>query len=165
MEADYKRSKEEAYKILKENFVSSPPVVIEEIARNYGLNIYGMDFNGNNDVSGFIDPEKKAIYVNKDESETRKAFTIAHELGHWILHPHKLKESPDKYAILFRRPIGSDENDPTEQEANCFAAHILVPKYLLNDYKSENDNVIADIFGVSAELIGYRKQREYGGNI
>lgn len=160
MSANYEGAIKKAHTILEENYVSTPPVVIDEIARNYGLKIYEIDFENDSDVAGFIDPKTRTIYVNKDDSDTRKAFTIAHELGHWILHRDKLEQSPEKYAVLYRKPIGGEKDD-VEKEANCFAAHLLVPRKLLDEFRSENDNVIASIFGVSPELIGYRKEQEY----
>jgi Zn-dependent peptidase ImmA (M78 family) len=163
---DYKKVLLEVDRVLKENFVASPPVRIEEIAKNYGLRIVESDFKDLPGVAGFIDIQAQTMFVNKNDGDTRKAFTIAHELGHWILHKHALEQESEKneakYAILFRMPIGNNEVDPVEKEANCFAANILVPKMLLDKYKETDIPTIARIFGVSPEVIGYRMKLEYG---
>ncbi len=158
---DYKRVLQRVEQILGENYVISPPVKIEDIAANYGLTIVEADFE-RNDVAGLIDPAEKKIYVNKNDSDTRQAFTIAHELGHWLLHQDQLSKDPTKYAVLYRKPLGQPSEDHIETEANFFAANLLVPRNLLEKYKGENPNTIAKIFGVSPEVVGYRMRNEYG---
>jgi len=156
---DYQKTRQRVDEVLKENFVLSPPVRIEDIAANYGLTLVEADLA--DDIAGFIDQTKKKIYVNKNDSDTRQAFTIAHELGHWLLHRTQLNSDPDKYAVLYRKPLGGSNGDPVEKEANFFAAHLLVPKSLLEKYKDEDPNTIAKIFGVSPEVVGYRMKNEY----
>lgn len=46
----------------------------------------------------------------------RRIFTVAHELGHLILHKNSFKEN------VF------EENDAEEREANLFASHFLMPQ-------------------------------------
>jgi Zn-dependent peptidase ImmA (M78 family) len=91
---------------------------------------------------------------------TRQAFTLAHELGHWLLHNEKLRESPE-LSILFSKPLGELNKEPIEKEANCFAASLLVPKSFLEEYKDEDPLTIAQIFGVSQDVIGFRIKDEY----
>lgn len=152
-----------ADEILEENSVVSPPVRINEIIENYGLKALESSFS-DPEIAGVIDVEREKIYVNKDHSPTRKIFTIAHELGHWILHRNELTDELGKYAILYRKPMGEVNDDPIEKQANAFAAHLLVPKKFLKKYyeeiKRNNISAIAEIFGVSHELIGYRIKQE-----
>lgn len=134
----------------------SPPVNIKELAKNYGLEVIEFDFGEEaNNISGFIDIEKKKIYVNSNDSENRKTFTVAHELGHWLLHREKLDTNPD-YAILYRQPLGKANKDPIEAEANFFAATLLVPKELLDKEENKDPTYLAGRFKVSEEVIGYR---------
>jgi len=65
-------------------------------------------------------------------------------------------------AILLRLPIGSNETDPLEKEANCFAANLLVPKYLLDKYKDKDVADLAKLFNVSKDVIRFRLKSEYG---
>lgn len=162
---DYKRAKAKAEEVLKENFVVSPPIDIEDLVTNYGLQVVEVDFDLDpkfHNVAGLIDPKEKTIFVSNKDSETRKAFTIAHELGHWLLHQEKLQSEPEKYSILYRIPIGTLNSDPVEKEANTFAANLLVPKHLLDKYKDLDVDTISRIFGVSPEVVGYRLKNEYG---
>lgn len=156
---NYERAKAEANQVLLNNFLQNPPVIAEVLARNYGLFVKNYNFKPEYmDVSGFIDPQTKTIIVNAEDSPQRKNFTIAHELGHYLLgHVN----NPD-YDVLYRRPIAEQTNKPLEQEANCFAANLLVPEQMLRccleQYPFASNLQIANIFGVSADVIGYRRQ-------
>lgn len=159
MTADYLKAQKEANKVLKENYITTPPVRIDEIAQNYGIRVLEAEFPHDNEnmVAGLIDINRKIIYVNAKDFPNRKTFTIAHELGHLLMHKEKLKKDP-KYAILYRIPLGESSKDPIEREANCFAANLLVPQDLLTKYLDQglSQNEIAGIFAVSSEVIGYR---------
>lgn len=160
--ANFSKAIKEADQVLRDNFAIEPPIHIDEIAKNYGLKIVEADFGVySNSVAGLINPKDNTIYVNKQDSSTRKAFTIAHELGHFLLHNTILnEEGKEKYKVLYRKPLGELNSDPVEQEANCFAANLLVPSSLLVKYKNSDINTIAKIFGVSPEVIGYRMKNE-----
>ena len=154
---------DKANEVLGKNYVTEPPVNIADIAKNYGLSIKEVTIEQPT-VAGFIDPQSKTIYVSSSDSPARKAFTVAHELGHWLLHGDKLVSEPNKYAILYRQPLGESNKDPIEKQANCFAANLLVPKKFLDKYQKDpvyTPEIIADIFGVSKEVIGFRMQDEY----
>lgn len=160
--ADYEKAKAQAEQVLQDNFIVSAPINIRDIVSNYGLQVEERDFgNELNQVAGFIDPKSRTIYLNKNDSDKRKNFTIAHELGHWILHRDKLEMEPEKYAILYRIPLGQLSKDLVESEANCFAANLLVPKIYLEEFtkKGVTDQYqLADAFNVSAEVIGFRSK-------
>lgn len=164
--ANYKKVSEKVEFILIENLISSPPVQVIDLAKNYGLDVRSANFNKfSSKVAGLLDLKKNIIFVNKDDSDHRKAFTVAHELGHFLLHADELKKNP-QLSILFRVPLGKTNSDPLEQEANAFAARLLVPTEMLNNFVKENINdvsVLADIFGVSREVVVYRlKDNERG---
>jgi Zn-dependent peptidase ImmA (M78 family) len=74
----------------------------------------------------FVDgPKKFKIMVPSHTSPERDRFTIAHELGHFVLHylwmKQKNEEYPDK-VVAYRR--GSER---IEWEANWFAGAFLMP--------------------------------------
>lgn len=68
-----------------------------------------------------------AIIVNTSKGITieRQIFTVAHELGHLLLHPHAYD------------PARSRENLTEESEADCFAGHFLMPQ---RAFKKKWDN-------------------------
>ena len=157
--ANFQNAKTKAEEILRENYITTPPVDFYEIARNEGLEIETKDFGDEfNNISGYIKPGIRTIYVNSRDSENRRKFTVAHELGHWLLHRNKLEEEPEKYAILYRIPLGRSSGDPVEQEANCFAANLLVPEALLAERMTHahTEEQLSQEFMVSKDVIGYR---------
>src|ERR1700722_17504934 len=102
-QADFSHAESEAARVIQKNCMTSPPISLEEIAEGEGLNIAIAEFEENG-ISEFIDFEKKLILVNKYDSTPRQRFTIAHELGHWILHPKELQNDRD-LVVLYRRSI------------------------------------------------------------
>jgi Zn-dependent peptidase ImmA (M78 family)/transcriptional regulator with XRE-family HTH domain len=92
-----------------------------------------------------------AIVVNasKDITVERMIFTVAHELGHLLLHPQAYT------------PSKSTENDLEEEQANCFAGHFLMPQSAFNKKMNESyglgfiDKImhIKRFFGVSYQTV------------
>lgn len=118
------------------------------------------------DVSGFfvMTDSGSTITYNKRNGTERKRFTIAHELGHFILHS---KEQPifiDKTpSVMFRNNSSSTGEDFKEREANAFAASLLMPKRLIEDEisKAPNDfdkaiSYLAKKFEVSQQAMSFR---------
>jgi Zn-dependent peptidase ImmA (M78 family) len=159
---DYRLVRQTVDRVLTENVVTTPPVLPKEIAQNYGIEVLFADFGGvSNEVSGFFDFSARAIYVNNKDPSTRQGFTIAHELGHFMLHSDLFSRHPEEYKVLLRAPIGGVK-DPLEQEANAFAAHLLVPRaFLERYYKVASPKELARLFIVSEEVIRYRLKNEY----
>jgi Zn-dependent peptidase ImmA (M78 family) len=150
-------------KILMESF----PIKIEVLAKSRGLNI--MPYAFEDDISGVlvIDGENATIGYNMTQSRVRRRFTIAHELGHYELHRSKSTLFMDKdYKAFYRSTFSSDteESQKIEQEANTFAASILMPEQLLKqqigtglDLSSEDDiKRLAKLFDVSSTAMYYR---------
>ncbi len=135
---------------------SSPPIPIYEIAENNGLNVIFADFGKNAEkVAGVCDFVNSRMYVNRADSAQRQAFTMAHELGHWILHKEFFLREPDKYPVLprFSEP---DRDNIFEKEANKFAACLLVPAHLLKPVAVTPVSLLANIFGVSRTMMEFR---------
>lgn len=159
--ADFEKAQAIAEEILRENYISKPPVPVIELVRNYGHEVFEADLEP--DIAGLVYLEGHIIFINKDDSDTRKAFTIAHELGHIKLHSKELEKNPD-LGIMYRRPLGRKSEDDKEQEANYFAASLLVPQSMYEQILRQYKNVLPDnkiellsvLFGVSREVISYR---------
>ncbi len=154
---DYTKAIEAADKLLRDNQITKPPVPLVELATNHGYSVQiGVFPNDLLNVCGYIDINKKVIMTNASDSPNRRAFTIAHELGHLLLHEDELRFNSD-LGVMLRAPLGKQELDPREKEANAFAANLLVPAKMLKPYIEEPDRVIAALFGVSEDVIRYRK--------
>lgn len=152
------KAKTNAQTVLDENFITQPPIHIVELAKNYGYDV--LMANLPPDVAGMVYEKRKAILINNKDSTQRQAFTIAHELGHIKLHPDELAADPN-LGVLYRIPLGHKDSDPKEQEANCFAANLLVPDKMLKALVEQYNKLatverLARVFGVSTDVIRYR---------
>lgn len=115
--------------LLENSQFKTLPIEISRILENFGIPYEETDLP--EDVSGVlnISDGKYSILVNKDHHENRKRFTLAHELGHYVLHkPTSIHV--DKMSF-YRSPLSSTALDRQEVEANRFAAAILMPKDLV----------------------------------
>lgn len=104
----------------------SVPVDPRRIAAHLGVRVAEAAFN--DELSGLLvrDSEMTAIVVRESEPETRKRFTIAHELGHFVLnHPGDL--FVDTLTFNRRDNRVGIAIDPLEMQANAFAAALLMP--------------------------------------
>ena len=158
---DYQKVQRAVRGIISEFEIVNPPVNPVEIARAKGIGVTFVEFSGEAiNISGFYDAEDNAIYVNLKEFPLRQTFTVAHELGHALLH--KEWANSDEYRILLRDADYSGD-DPYEKEANAFAAHLLVPRFMLDQYWRNNSvEALSQLFAVSVPMIKNRISFEYG---
>jgi Zn-dependent peptidase ImmA (M78 family) len=152
------KAKESALNVLRDNLIIKPPVIAEALARGYGLRVVYCLFKPEfNDIAGFINIQEKKIAVNREDPIYCQNFTIAHELGHYLLD-HNL-ESPE-YSCLFRYPE-KQAKVPEENEANYFATNLLVPQQMLREivdkYPFADDLQLSRLFGVPADTIKLQK--------
>ena len=156
--------------ILEENNVFEPPVDVEKIAASRGLLVERKDVES---ISGFLVKSygNAIIGVNSSNAPVRQRFTIAHELGHYLLHPSSAEDLhiDSNFEIKFRDDLSSQGTDAEEQEANFFAAELLMPrkflysdianweKFELEDHKfQESVDVLARKYGVSSQAMVFR---------
>lgn len=80
------------------------------------------------DLCGFLilDESEKTIVYNSNQLETRRNFTLAHELGHYFLHSKKASKFVDRAKNLLDK-----SNDIFEMQANAFASQLIIPKDIL----------------------------------
>ncbi len=87
-------------------------------------------------VYGENKPRQWGILYHHDQTPGRRAYTIAHEFGHYILHRQLIDESEEfdggiycnEDSVLRRNGLG------IEQEADEFAANLLMP---LHDFRKQ----------------------------
>lgn len=98
------------------------------------------------------------FYNDTIQNKGRIRFTIAHEIGHYILEHHLLA----KIELLSRSVIPEKLYDFMESEANYFAKSLLAPLPLIFDYMDKvrdmDHYLIADIFRISKESAYYVSQ-------
>lgn len=159
----------------KQGHSISIPIDIETIIKEYLEIKYEVkpDFK-NMKVTGSISVQDGApyIWVNpmKNTSKERKRFTLAHELGHFMLHmaPENDLNNFDPITdtvISFNR---DDNWDYTEMEANNFAAQLLMPSSSIKENTKKIINLdpnitkeslvekLADLFQVSEVAMKFR---------
>lgn len=159
--ADFRRAKSAALHLLERAGVHEPPVDPVQLADSIGVDVVFVEFAGtsNDQISGFYDCESNVIIVNKHEFPLRQTFTVAHELGHKVLHEEWARS--DNYRILLRDPAVRDSN-PIEQEANFFAANLLMPRFMMDGYYQLPPHQISELFAVSVPAVKARLQSLYG---
>ncbi|MDY7092611.1 MAG: ImmA/IrrE family metallo-endopeptidase [Acidobacteriota bacterium] len=118
------RAAERAQELLNELQVHEAPIDVRDIGRQLGVIVLEEDLEG--EVSGMLTREARrpVILVNRSDSITRKRFSIAHELGHFLLHKETV--FVDR-RVRFRNQRSSLGIDREEIEANQFAAELLMP--------------------------------------
>ncbi len=135
----------EIFEYLPKNRSGAPlaPINISKAIELYGLKAYDVDFKGQG-ISGAFDRSKMEIYVNSSDPYVIKIFTLAHELGHYLLHKDV------KNDVLFREK-GKHGREKIEREANTFAAELLMPEAAIKIYWPITENIqqLADKFSVS----------------
>ncbi|MBI2464653.1 ImmA/IrrE family metallo-endopeptidase [Candidatus Shapirobacteria bacterium] len=85
--------------------------------------------------------------------EYRTRFTIAHEIGHLVLHSGLFSEiskiSTDKEYIDFQNHISIDDHRKLEIQANFFAEEVLFPKDV---FRETVEKVIGELGGIDKLL-------------
>lgn len=119
-----------------------------------------------------VDGSEPLIWANpfKNKFKERKRFTLAHELGHFMLHIAP-KGSVENFKPIIDETLSfnRDDNwDYTEMEANNFAAQLLMPAPLIKEEskqlqktssnltKEEAVEALAEKFQVSSQAMEYR---------
>lgn len=122
---------------------------------------------------------KYYIVVNNKQNEKRKRFTIAHEIGHFILHREILDKNktildkvsegdsviggPDmNFLLRAMNTEGVTVTNKHEIEANKMAADILMPFDKINGMEEHNKKDVsffADYFNVSLTAMAIRLEK------
>ena len=121
----------EAQRVLLETNVSRLPVDVERLASKWA---HVVKQQLDDDISGMLVPLPKpvggrhwAIVVNDSHSDVRQRFTIAHELGHLLLHGYTSAHADRSFKVRLRDSQSSEGSVREEIEANRFAAELLMP--------------------------------------
>ena len=145
-----KEIREIAQSLLNSIAFEEPPVDIEKIVKSLSIPVIDYPFFSD-DTSGIIvnDKDLLAIGVNQNHPLVRKRFTIAHELGHFILGHDSASFVDHKF----------DATTLKERQANLFAAVVLMPIQLLEkDLNEKKWNIpsLAQRYMVSEQAMSIR---------
>ena len=157
-----------AEKLIERLGVQAPPVDVESIASMLDLRVVTEDLGS--DISGLLVSRDgtASIAVRRSDHPNRRRFTIAHEIGHFVLRHHlqgnELVHADRHQEVIYRSPRASEGLDPIEVQANQFAASLLMPARLVRERVdslpksfSESDvKALANEFKVSEQAMTIR---------
>lgn len=145
----------QAQKILNKFSIRQAPVPIEEIVAKLGIK---MSYAPSEDYSGMLIRKKKSalMAINSNEPESRRRFSMAHELGHYIF-------GKEAVSVDYRN-TEYIEKPAEEKLVDLFAANLLMPKRILRmdfekisgSFSSERLTELARKYKVSSEAMKYR---------
>lgn len=160
-----RNAKAQVSRLLEEHGIKKPPVAVEAIARARGAEIRYLPFDG--DISGMVfrDNDRAVIGINSLHHPNRQRFTIAHEIGHMLLHKGVEIHVDRAFRVNLRNDVSAQAVDPEEIEANRFAAELLMPENMLVgdlkgrviDFENEDDlRRFAAKYRVSLQALTFR---------
>lgn len=154
-----------AQNILRESDAYRVPIPLDLVFNHLGLIAQARALA---DASGVLVVEggRGVIGYNAMHSSVRQRFTMAHEIGHYVLHvkdkqPHLFIDR----SVYRRDDESSTGSDHQEVEANKFAAALLMPAELVRsevekhglDLDDEDDvGALAKRFNVSTAAMSFR---------
>ena len=161
------KAEREAMELLRLHRITEPPVPVKELAERLGARVAYEPLE--DDVSGMLYRRGRGslILVNRLHHPHRQRFSLAHELGHLVLHNDAVFIDK-KVRFNFRDSRSALGVNPVEIQANRFAAALLMPqRWVLEQVNAcrsrrsppTDDKLItelADIFNVSEKAIEYR---------
>ncbi len=138
---------------------SSLPVPVDAVASDLlGLRV---ELRDDLEVSGLLIPETMRVYVNAreaQESEGRRRFTVAHEIGHWVCQCEEGRVPPPSPIMCRDADLTDQATKDREREANNFAASLLMPEQQMRAMAAQglgHDEMVA-AFGVSDLTMHWR---------
>ncbi|WP_422444289.1 ImmA/IrrE family metallo-endopeptidase [Thermoanaerobacterium sp. DL9XJH110] len=144
----YLNMAEKANQLLQKYQVKDFPVptdIIEQIIYSEGISI---------EITKYL---KKSLY---HEDNGSKVIFIGHALKNSLYREYLLHETAHRYHYgntALQDPIIVEKN---EGQAKAFAAYFLMPIGVFESYlaKGESDYSLSQIFGVTQELVEFRKE-------
>lgn len=166
-----------AKSILEKSNILNPAVRADKIVEfNCDLEFEWRELKNNSTdgtILAAISFENKKIYLNETHEQElknnlgRMNFTIAHELGHWLLHKDLAQEKLQglEGEILICRGIDR-QIDSKERQANLFATYLLMPEEFIRNeitkFKFDRNIIrkMAEKFCVSKQAMEIRLVKE-----
>jgi hypothetical protein len=109
-------------------------------------------------LSGLLLPGRQEVWVSAHEPLERRRFSVAHEVGHFLLHTFDQSEGVFCRAADLRADPESPER-LREREANRFAAELLMPEPMVRrevERRGADPLALAPLFAVSDLAMGFR---------
>lgn len=156
-----------ARQVLEKLAIKTAPVPVDKIAKALGAVVRFSPLD--EELSGmvFIKDGVPVIGVNSLHHPNRQRFTIAHEIGHLVMHRELISESvhvDKQFRVLMRDSNSATGSEAIEIQANQFAAELLIPSTMLDLTKMTAADIdddapldaLAKKFRVSKQMLEYR---------
>ena len=154
----YQKSRDLSWQILLDHDITCLPVKVSGICKAMQFNV--ASYANSTELFSRLDLQKNAnnsdgftfqnvIFYNDQCSIPRQRFTVAHELGHILLHGGN--------GLYNREPSESD--NPIEQEANVFASRLLAPACVLWGLGVTSAQQISELCNISLQSAEFRMKR------
>jgi len=163
---NFPKAEQAAFKLLKINNVHELPVKVKKLAKRFtNLKIKSYSWfakkrnmtleevcefaNSDEGCCWYIKSKNKYIILYNDTVENvgRIRWTIAHELGHFMLKHNEISNK----SVYARNSLTEEEYEVFEKEANCFARNLLAPAPVVYQLRPINPHIISDVFHISHE--------------
>lgn len=150
------RSLADLRELMAREGLATYPVDVDAVAKLLGLTVLLEPMD--DELSGFLElrGDSWVAGINAYHHPVRRRFTLAHEVGHFVLHRDAQTDFRD-------RTFARRTNDPSkmERQADDFAADLLMPAASVIEAIGRglrNLNDLAQAFNVSSLAMRYRLQ-------
>lgn len=150
-------------KTARRGYTGVLPVPLEQIAKREGIKIELAPLDDELSGMSFIQSGVAVIVLNLHHHPNRRRFTLAHEIGHHLMHvPYLTNNVHVDKSVLNRDAVSSQGVDIKEVQANAFAAELLMPEAELRRYQNVDFNddefliALAKKLKVSVTALTYR---------
>ncbi|MGB0680071.1 MAG: ImmA/IrrE family metallo-endopeptidase [Polyangiales bacterium] len=144
--------------ILQMFMIRTPPVPVLKILRGLDIDVRALDHDPGWDGAVDGSAEPATIWYSRAVAPVRQRFTLAHELGHLLLHPLTR-------TFRDRTNEASVKAHVQERQADSFAAELLMPSWLLTRFvevANAETKRLAALFQVSRAAMARRLITIYG---
>lgn len=161
------KASDSAERLLATHSITAPPVDVEQLAEAVGADVALEHLESS--VSGMLVRPPSGlpvIVVNNRHAPVRQRFTIAHELGHLVLHRGRqvIVDHLTRARVNMRDETSSLATSREEITANQFAASLLMPTEWVHEAvdaaldlpPSRLVNQLAATFEVSEQAMEFR---------
>lgn len=147
--------KSSATELLQAHDLYQLPIDVDSLAERVGITVNYTALD--DDYSGLlvIRDGTAVAHINAKHHPNRRRFSLAHEIGHFVLHENQQTSNDhayvDKVMRLYHRADRAvvAQNSRVEREANVFAAELLMPEALLRNKVLHEGYDLEDEFDVA----------------
>lgn len=144
-----------AIEVLQAHDLYRLPVDVDALAESLGISVNYSALD--DDYSGLlvIRGGNAVAHINSKQHPNRRRFSLAHEIGHFVLHEKQQTTKDhayvDKSMRLYHRADRASvpQNFKMEREANIFAAELLMPDALVRSKVLDEEYDLEDEFDVA----------------